>query len=292
MLIDNKRLFTYPILSPDSDDYENSSFQIRYKADQSALDSFSIELDFELQNEELKSLVREGKAVFVAVAECSTTSYRRNIQSDEEKIIVTIKNRDVIGKVELCGLLVSCVDLPGYTNNDWVDDYADVDFDIKKNMILAYQNIGTIDIERETDELKNASSIFQISKQVKEADAPIETELTGEKIVLRLSSKLYDMYASTMQISATQGLVNCMVILPALTNALAYFIENAEEYERLTWARTLLNAEKKRGLDLLEEIENKSPFVVAQELMESPVFNAFCDIEALQNAAQNVEGEN
>ena len=70
------RLFPYPVLCEENDDYVLGFFDVKYNVTEE-FNHFVIDFDIVLDdNDELQWLIREGKAEYVIHIECPTTSFR------------------------------------------------------------------------------------------------------------------------------------------------------------------------------------------------------------------------
>ena len=70
------RLFLYPVLCAENDDYEGCSFEVKSAINEELTDlviNFDVVLD---GNEELQWLIRDGNAQVIVHIECSYTAYR------------------------------------------------------------------------------------------------------------------------------------------------------------------------------------------------------------------------
>ena len=79
-----KRLYTYPVLSEERDDYQNSTFDANVSYKMNGVNSLHLEFNIEMDNPDLQSLIGSGRAEYVIHIECSNTSYRTTIHSIAE----------------------------------------------------------------------------------------------------------------------------------------------------------------------------------------------------------------
>ena len=47
-----------------------------------------------------------------------------------------------------------------YSSTDFIEDFKDISFELSKGNIIGYQNLPTLEIIKDYEELSNASSIF------------------------------------------------------------------------------------------------------------------------------------
>ena len=80
-----RRLYPYPVLSNTTDDYINSSFNMDLQP-YKGLREICLSISLQLDNEEIRQLIVNGKAEYVIHIECPYTSYRTVIKTDETEI--------------------------------------------------------------------------------------------------------------------------------------------------------------------------------------------------------------
>lgn len=83
------RLFPYPVLCDNNDDYIESKFDVTVTKEEK-LNDIILHFDIELDNTELLSLIREGKAEYVMHIECPYTSYRKVVRGFSKPIEYSI----------------------------------------------------------------------------------------------------------------------------------------------------------------------------------------------------------
>lgn len=79
------RLYPYPVLSDMTNDYVNSSFGMQLEVSQ-GMKEICLSIALQLDNKEIEQLIDEGEAEYVIHIECSYTSYRTVIKTDESEI--------------------------------------------------------------------------------------------------------------------------------------------------------------------------------------------------------------
>ena len=79
------RLSPYPILDNFGDDYVDSSFNVEYEVNSQFTEIYG-KLIFEINNDEIKQLIVEHKAVYTVHIESPVTCFRRVLSSDDTEI--------------------------------------------------------------------------------------------------------------------------------------------------------------------------------------------------------------
>ena len=66
------RLFTYPVLSDEKDDYKESFFSVDYEQSMQGVNSLRLSFDITMNCHELEQLIIDGKADYVEHSKCMT----------------------------------------------------------------------------------------------------------------------------------------------------------------------------------------------------------------------------
>jgi hypothetical protein len=270
-----KRLYTYPVLSEERDDYKNSTFDATVNYKMNGVNSLHMEFDIKMDNVDLQSLIGTGQAEYVIHIECSNTSYRTTIHSITDQVEKDIQIGRINGKMEVVVLIVSKMDINGLKVKDWVEDYQDIDFDISKGSILAYKNIPSFDIIKNYEELSSTSSIFKVYKRFTKEPKPMEVDLGSSQIGIGLGLQEFEIYSKFFDKVQFQPLLNTMVVFPALVYVFEELKQDdgIENNDGKKWFVSLSKAYEKRGINLEEEIKSneKTSVQLAQEAMELPL---------------------
>lgn len=276
------RLFTYPVLSDEKDDFINSIFHVDYEQSMQGVNSLKLVFDITMNCEDLERLIIDGKADYVIHLECSTTAYREVIHSVSKHIEHVIPIGRINGSFDAVAFIILKKNIKNYYCSDWVEDFSDPIPNLTVGTILAYQNLSSLDITKDYEEFTNAGSIFSIYKRVTEEDCPAEINLDSTKIRIGLGTKDYDVYAVYSGKTELQSLFHSMLILPALIYVFEELKQEGgeETYHNKEWFLALEKAYSKRGIVFMEEVLNpeKTSYQLAQEAMELPLSKAFNQI--------------
>ena len=189
MKIENRRLFTYPVLSSDGrDDYKTCKFFAEAKPHTNADAAGNLIFDVNLSTDcaEISRLIANGDAEYLFHVECPTTIYREIFTHAVGEFVCKIPLRDVKDKLYSAIFIVLCRDVKNFSCADWNDDFDGLTFDLQKGSILAYKNFPTLTLVEEPNLFKNVGSIFSIYRRI--GDAPFVFDLTTQKIRIGLNS--------------------------------------------------------------------------------------------------------
>lgn len=133
------RLFPYPVLCLENDDYFDCTFNITVKQIEELKDII-LQFDVELNNKELLKLIREGKAEYLVHIECSNTSFRKVVRNAGNSFDYRIPKAKVNKEVFLVGMIVAKQPIKGFYSQKFNEDYDEA-VDFEKGAIMAYRNL-------------------------------------------------------------------------------------------------------------------------------------------------------
>jgi len=276
------RLFTYPVLSDEKDDYKKSLFNVDFEQAMQGVNGLKLIFDIAMNCPELEQLILNGQAEYVIHLECSTTAYREVLRSISKHIEHTIPIGRVNGSFDAVAFVILKKNVSNFSCTDWVDDYSGITFNLFAGSILAYQNLQSLDITKDYEEFTNTGSIFTVYKRITEDDRPAEINLDSSKIRIGLGTKDYDIYAIYAAKTELQVLFHSMLVLPALVYVFEELKQEGgeETYHNKEWFIALEKAYSKRNIVFMEEVLNaeKTSYQLAQEAMELPLSKAFDQI--------------
>ena len=137
-----KRLYTYPVLSEERDDYVNSVFDAEVKYEMNGVNNLLFNFYIEMDNKELQSMILAGDAEYIIHIECVNTSFRTAIHDISTHVSKEIPIGRINGRIEIIVLMVTKKDISHFVNSNWDDDYQGLSFDLSKGSILAYKYTG------------------------------------------------------------------------------------------------------------------------------------------------------
>ncbi len=284
------RLFTYPVLSDEKDDYMKSIFSVDYEQTMQGVNSLKLTFDIAMNCRELEKMILNGQAEYVIHLECSTTAYREVLQSVSKHIEHVIPIGRINGTFDAVAFVILKKNVANFSCADWIDDYSKMTFNLSAGSILAYQNLPSLDITKDYEEFINAGSIFSIYKRITEDDRPAEINLDSSKIKIGLGSRDYDIYAVYSARTELQSLFHSMLILPALVYVFEELKQEGgeETYHNKEWFLALEKSYSKRGVVFMEEVLNteKTSYQLAQEAMELPLTKALNQIPAFYETTE------
>ncbi len=278
MVIRN-RLFPYPVLAEDTDDYREGSFIVTPSVIGETLTDFHLKFEIELDNPGIKKYIDSGKAEYVIHIECSQTSYRTMINTASDETHFILKKSDVNGYVNLLGMVVAKERIPFYRNVALDRDYDDTDIFFEKGSILAYYNMPRLNIYKHYEELSTSENLFVLCKHERNSELehnPISFELRNDQIKIFVDDDIYNSYIKIKDRTEMRPLITSSLLYPALIYMLEELSlegENAfEDYQEYAWYKQINDYLKKNNKSLYEIVKSPEPYTItAQELLKNPI---------------------
>lgn len=278
------RLFPYPVLCMENDDYVNCGFNIRIKQTEKLKD-IALQFDVDLDNKELLQLVREGKAEYLVHVECSNTSFRKVVRNAGNSFTYRIPKAKVNKEVYLVGMVVAKQTITNFYSSNFNEDY-DEPVEFAKGSILAYRNLPRIIVLKNYEELASDDSFFTIvcKNSGQDIDEPVTFDLNGNKIKIFVDDSIYNEYVKFHTNPVMKPLMISMLVMPAL----AYVIEEVrsdgiENYVSCYWYQKIKKSCELQGKRFVEDIidGDSTSIEIAQEMLQLPLGKAFRNLSAV-----------
>lgn len=276
------RLFPYPVLCDDNDDYVDSLFLTEYNLTE---DISNLVLDFNISlenNDELQWLIREDYAEFVIHIECSSTAFRTIRRTSGNSIKYRIPKARVNNEIALLGMIVATKRISSFKNQHLNEDYTDETLSFEKGAILAYCNMPKIFVIKNYEELAGDNAFFTIIKRITSDSTernPIAFDISDAKIKILVDTEIYDEYIKYQSNPNMEALNISMLVMPAIFYMIEILrTEGVEKYKALYWFQKINKSWKLQGFDFVEDlIENhdKTIIEIAQQMLQLPINRAF-----------------
>lgn len=276
------RVFPYPVLCEDTDDYKDSSFSVTVDTFQ-GINELSFIFQFSLENGGLQELINKGDAYFAIHFECSKTAYRRLLKTQQLTLKFTISMTRINGDIQLIGAIISNRDIHYYQNAKLNEDYKLNEVFLPRAAFLAYQSLPKIRVNKHYEELQSSESMFCIVKRSLNNGTiePIDIDLGIDKIKISVNEDIYKSYIKYSLNDNTKGLLWSLLLLPALIHMLDRIrTDSISAYENCDWLIKITQQYKMQGLDFEEVVMDldKPILQIAQEILQMPIDKAFSDI--------------
>lgn len=278
------KLYPHPVLTSTTDDYVGSTFNCKldYK---NGINEVIFNFEIEFDNDEILSLIENGKAEYLVHIECPKTFFRYTIKTTENKFNKSIADSKLNGKVNFCIFVVAKQDLTGYTNKNFNRDYCGMSFDIDKGSIMAIGGQYDCNIEKNSEELSKVQSIFTICRYQADNQNGMEIDIEGDKIAIKLSNESFQNYKLLSNMPTLQPVFHSMIVIPALIYTFETLKrEQIESYDNRRWLSAIRRTLKKRNIELTDQLLESTPsYEIAQKLLDLPIDRGLTAITNINN---------
>ena len=275
--------FPYPVLSVENDDYIGSTFATTIDV-QKTFGQLNINLSCNLQDATIASLIADGKVKYALHVECPQTSFRKIYQSDEAKIVASISENQLRGKIDVHPFILANEKIEGYTNTNLNDFYSDTPITYEKGNILALGEAVEVTLFEDDLESQNLPSIVTIRRS--ESAKEMVVSLNSQQIIIELPKAIYDQYSLNAG-SRLKETILSMVILPSLIEVFYTLKEDSADYHEYKWYQVLEQIFKKNNIPLTHVIDGTIPVLKAAQLvLQNPLEKAFKEIQKLNEGME------
>ncbi|MDA9471601.1 hypothetical protein [Enterococcus sp. 5H] len=270
-----EKLYPYPVLTNYSDDYIESKFETDVKIE---IIGYEVILSFTsvLDNCELLNLIRDGKAKYAYHIECTQTSYRQVVLTDEATNIHHITDDKINGKISICPFIIAVDKIEEFFSDDFNDVYKGFTFMFEEGCIIGVGQQFNISIQKNREDLTKTPSIFSIVKYYGDKNNN-SIDMFSNKIVIRIPETEFIRYQTLSKTEALIPVLSSMIILPALVYVIERLSnlndEDKLEFMDYTWFNSLDSILKERfQIELLsEDLKDHSSFELSQNLIANPI---------------------
>lgn len=278
------RLFPYPVLCMENDDYVNCSFNIQIKQTEELKDII-LQFNVELNNNDLLELIRKGEAEYLIHIECSNTSFRKVVRNAGNSFTYRIPKTKVNKEVYLVGMVIARKTITNFYSSNFNEDY-DEPVDFEKGSILAYRNLPRIIVLKNYEELASDDAFFTIvcKNNGQDIDEPVTFDINGNKIKIFVDDSIYNEYVKFHTNPVMNPLMISMLVMPALTYVIEVMRnEGIENYISCYWYQKIKKSCELQGKRFVEDIieGDATSIEIAQEMLQLPLGKAFRNLSTV-----------
>lgn len=267
--------FPHPVLGRDNDIGGSFDTEMEYFIDR---EEINLMCKCNVSNKTLQEMLKHDEAELFVQADCPSTRYRKALKMDPPEQSLSIKTRDLRGRVNVNFYLVARRNIQKYRPEGINKDYGDFDFNITEGDILAHDfETFTFPAEKTWERLQSVSSFMQICKSDTE-EGVVEYDLDGDKIVVYLSKVDYEKYKRIHMDERLASLFHASVVYPALMYAVASMVEEDSPYKDKLWYLHLSQRkENDKELKVIPWESQKVP-KICQIILKNPINRELEDI--------------
>lgn len=255
-----QKFYPYPVLG-NGDDINGEFIPSAYLTIEQI--NTTIKCNFETTNKYIAELIKNKIAVYCVEIECSSTFFRLVKRTDGNNIEISIPSNKLKETVNVSFYICAATKINDYAPNGMHPDFDGEIFDINCGDVLATGIPTSFIADKKFDPLNAPiSSIIKIMPTQNKEEMQVDYE--GERIIIELPQKDYDLYLSIKNNSA--DMLHSSIVLPVLVDAI--YEANGQgsgKYKNSDWSNRLKQMLKARNID------TGIPLLDAQKLLESPI---------------------
>jgi hypothetical protein len=282
MIISNDRLFPYPLLKKDNENFITSKFEINteYRHNQK---EYEFLLKVNLDEKNLLNLIDKGDVSLMCHLECSKTKFRsiQKLKLGDNNFKINVSFLE--GRLQLYGFIIAEKDIEKYYSKDFDSEYEGNSFFIEKGSILGVSEIPPIIIENRKENISNLPSIFDI--MLDKENEVMRVGLTQDRIKISLPLEQYKIRNANKTNFHSRNIMNSMIVFPALVFVLNELSKanSITEHGNLRWFAVINKKLNKLGYNIMEgDLEDSDIFHIAQELLEDLFSEAMDAVDYLE----------
>ena len=222
------KIYSYPYLSEFSSDYKRSEFHIEGRADYNCKEeTITFGISYSINNDYINKLISNSDVRVAVRIACKHLGLVRviDIPPGSTSIKYQIGSLDVDGDVDLDAYLVTNRDIKisdASLSKDWEGEEPYVE----KGNAIGESNTYVISIDHFKDGGKQSIVSFTEVKAMDDKEY-FDVDLSGDRIVFRLSSRMYKHYSKVCNKNEESIIVDFLI--PEFTSILQRMIENGDE---------------------------------------------------------------
>jgi hypothetical protein len=281
--------YPYPILTSNNHDYVNCSFHAKLLNDLLIVNNeILIKLEYILNCNGIKEIIKDCKAKVMAQIKCSATSYRKIFSFEQNILEIKINKDDLVGKVIIHVYVVAIEDIDGFFMPEHNKDFfQNLSFKVFRGDKLALGDVISFNIDF-YDPLRPIASVFSIRRSQNDKESLSLDYFSENKIVLFLNDELFDKYIRLRVNPEITVYLSSLIITPALVEILSFLKrENEEEVVGRRWHTSMLRTLQKLNIDISST--NLSLYTIANKILKNGLLSSFNCIESFYNS--EIRGE-
>lgn len=275
------RLSPYPILDNYGDDYVDSYLNAEFDIRTQFSEVYG-KIEFDLENDEIKELIKQEKAAYTVHIECPSTCFRKVVSSYEPEVEFRFDTNIIATVIEIRTFIILTEDIYGYSSKKFHPDYQGETFDLSKHQMIAIGPAEDHDVKKDDRDLDSLPSIIRIVKldDKKKGSLSVNTD-NDDCVIVGLDKESFELYAQLGK-SAFKSTIFSMVLLPALMVIVQrmYMNKDNDDITSLHWYQVIENLLKNNGFSIENiNVENDSLLTVCQAIFADPIAKGFKELE-------------
>lgn len=265
--------YPYPVLGNADDVKGRFAAQFFHRLGR---DKTTLRIKFEVENETISDLVKNGKAAFFVEVECNSTFFRSAYSTGKFEDAFQLSSSKVRGQVLVKFYIRAIEDISKLSIKNCHPDYKGFEFEISKGDVLAIGGSTTFIADKEFDPLKPSVRSFMQIKEGQHPTGPMDVDYEdAEKIIIRLSKADWQRYRDLKNRNWIVPVLHSAIVLPALAGAIELIKQGDQDARDNHWYQRL------EVILLQNKYPSDMPLYAAQQILKNPLSRM---LEAVESA--------
>ena len=284
MKINSNTSYPYPIWGW-KDDYKSTiNDEDILITEISDKDNFVYELELRAQNEDIKKLIEQGKAIYACVGICQTTFHHYYFTSENAKFTIAIPRKEVNNKIELKWMVLTKEAIPDYQSSLLNDDYQGVatfPLGAMIGYITSYEINASI-----CNELRSLDEIFVVVKNIESND--IRYSFDERKIKVKLPESQLEIFNNYG--GKYPAIMHSTIVYQALVLAITKLKDEDDLKDWVYILKQYIDVMDSENIPSTDEAGDEGytleqAMEIANYILQDPVIRMFGDIKTAEQQA-------
>lgn len=284
MKINSNTSYPYPIWGW-KDDYKSTiNDEDILITEISDKDNFVYELELRAQNEDIKKLIEQGKAIYACVGICQTTFHHYYFTSEKAKFTIAIPRKEVNNKIELKWMVLTKEAIPDYQSSLLNDDYqgfATFPLGAMIGYITSFEINASI-----CDELRSLDEIFVVVKNIESND--IRYSFDERKIKIKLPESQLEIFNNYG--GKYPAIMHSTIVYQALVLAITKLKDEDDLKDWVYILKQYIDVMDSENIPSTDEAGDEGytleqAMEIANYILQDPVIRMFGDIKTAEQQA-------
>jgi hypothetical protein len=282
MRVRSNRLYPYPVLSNNSDDFINNRFDVSKDIEYNNF-SATVVLKTTIEDSTILDFIKDKKIGMYCNIECSVTKYRYMFEVPYDKFDefrYDIDISELNENIEIACILVAKEDI-NFISDNLNNFYKNEVIYYPKYSTIGYTDTDEISLIKAMDINGDIPSIFTITSSEKAKE--IYYDLSQNQINIFIPREEYEIYYNSR--GDSKRLKQMMINLPVLEAVLNDIKKSDDSYDQFGWYKVLEDSIKNFGYDSFDDDSFKNgsdSFKLAQNILGNISSDAFKEFEKLR----------
>jgi hypothetical protein len=265
MKFDQQKIFPYPVLRPDIDDYIDGEFQVT--VDFTVSDDASevrVNIEFALSVPEIQSEIDSGSATFAAVISCRETFYRTVLTTAKSKSTKTFDADQIRGELVINPFVVARTDIKGFKSPDINPEFGASSFSFAAGEVLAVDEPKAIYFNR--DAFRPLSSVLELARDPRQPEWTWKLSFDQNKLRILVGEKTKEEIDRARNTQKNKSILMNSIYFSAVAEATNQ-LKLTKDYDDMRWASVIRQQCHNKAIDL----DGGDSYLIAQALLANPL---------------------